>query len=143
MQKVFSDIEENKTGEIVEFILTITPPPTVITFTGEVGAGKTSLIKKLVLAMGSDDDVSSPTFSLVNEYHTASNKIIYHSDWYRINKLEELYDAGIEEYLHDDNSILLIEWPEIGKELLDGINHVSIEVFHLDSGRKYIISDIS
>lgn len=77
---------------------------------GDMGVGKTTLIKSLVKALGSNDDVSSPTFSIVNEYETTHDKI-YHFDLYRIKDLEEAYNFGIEDYLYSNNWVI-IEWPE-------------------------------
>lgn len=88
----------------------------VVCFYGEMGAGKTTFIKALVKALGSNDIVSSPTFSLVNPYQTEQDNI-YHFDLYRIQNIEELYQIGIEDYL-DSNAWILIEWPEIIKDLL-------------------------
>ena len=88
----------------------------VLLINGEMGVGKTTLIKSIVKALGSHDDVSSPTFSLVNEYEN-EKKCIYHFDLYRVKTIEELFDFGIEEYLHTD-SWCLIEWPELIKEYL-------------------------
>ncbi|WP_100615814.1 tRNA (adenosine(37)-N6)-threonylcarbamoyltransferase complex ATPase subunit type 1 TsaE [Confluentibacter citreus] len=79
-------------------------------FYGNMGVGKTTLIKAIVKLLGSDDDVSSPTFSIVNEYE-AYNTLIYHFDLYRIKDVEELYNVGIEDYLFSDNWSI-IEWPE-------------------------------
>lgn len=88
----------------------------VLLINGEMGVGKTTLIKSIVKALGSHDDVSSPTFSLVNEYEN-ENECIYHFDLYRVKTIEELFDFGIEEYLLND-SWCLIEWPELLKEYL-------------------------
>ncbi|PID68625.1 MAG: tRNA (adenosine(37)-N6)-threonylcarbamoyltransferase complex ATPase subunit type 1 TsaE [Flavobacteriales bacterium] len=89
----------------------------VILFYGKMGVGKTTLIKELVQQLGSTDTASSPTFSLVNEYLTASGKHIYHFDFYRINTEEEAMDMGIEEYFYSGN-LCLIEWPDKIKNLL-------------------------
>ncbi|WP_316810547.1 tRNA (adenosine(37)-N6)-threonylcarbamoyltransferase complex ATPase subunit type 1 TsaE [Pedobacter heparinus] len=85
-------------------------------FEGEMGAGKTTLIKALAKAMGVDEVVSSPTFSIVNEYE-ANGRIIYHFDFYRIKNLQEAYDIGYEEYFYSENPCF-IEWPEKVWELL-------------------------
>lgn len=86
-------------------------------FYGEMGAGKTTLIKALVKALGASDLASSPTFSLVNEYQTDQGKI-FHFDFYRIKDEGEALDMGIEDYLNSD-SWKLIEWPQKIENLLD------------------------
>jgi len=80
----------------------------IILFNGEMGAGKTTLIKALLKAMGSGDIATSPTFSIVNEYKLPNDKV-YHFDFYRIESIEEAYNFGIEEYLNSDNW-LFMEW---------------------------------
>lgn len=84
---------------------------TIVLFKGEMGAGKTTLISHICQHYGVMDNVSSPTFSIVNEYHTSKGEIIYHFDFYRINKLSEVYDLGFEDYFFSGNKCL-IEWPE-------------------------------
>ncbi len=86
-------------------------------FYGEMGTGKTTLIKEIVKQLGVDDVAHSPTFSLVNEYLSRKGESIYHFDFYRIEKEEEAYDIGIEEYFYDQNWCL-IEWPEKVENLL-------------------------
>jgi tRNA threonylcarbamoyladenosine biosynthesis protein TsaE len=83
----------------------------VIAFHGEMGAGKTTLIKSICKALGTNDSVTSPTYSLVNEYHTESGDSIYHFDFYRIESPDEAVDMGFDEYIYS-NSFNLIEWPE-------------------------------
>ncbi|MDN6310878.1 MAG: tRNA (adenosine(37)-N6)-threonylcarbamoyltransferase complex ATPase subunit type 1 TsaE [Flavobacteriaceae bacterium] len=92
-----------------------------IIFKGDLGAGKTTLIKALVQKLGSDDLVSSPTFSIVNEYKLKASKI-YHFDFYRIENEEEAYDIGFEDYI-DADAWVFIEWPEKIPHLLDFDHH--------------------
>ncbi len=99
----------------------------VLLFDAEMGTGKTTLIKALVKALGCQDDVSSPTFSLVNEYVGTDSKI-FHFDLYRIEDTEELYDFGIEMYLEDD-AYLFVEWPQLLEPILeDSYQVVSINL---------------
>ena len=82
----------------------------VVLFKGEMGAGKTTLITEILKQMNSEDEASSPTYSLVNEYHTDYG-IVYHFDFYRINEEEEAYDMGWEEYAYSGD-FCFVEWPE-------------------------------
>ena len=84
---------------------------------GSLGAGKTTFIKALCQSLGTPDSVTSPTFTLVNEYMVPDKESIYHFDFYRINKVTELYDFGFEEYI-DSGQYCFIEWPGIAEELL-------------------------
>ncbi len=89
----------------------------ILLFYGEMGVGKTTLIKEIVSQLGSSDIVSSPTFSLVNEYHSNLSDSIFHFDFYRIVNEEEALDIGIEEYFYNNNWCL-IEWPNKVENLL-------------------------
>ena len=89
---------------------------TVFAFYGKMGAGKTTFIKAICEALGVDDVITSPTFAIVNEY-TAEDGPVYHFDFYRIKKLEEVYDMGFEDYFYS-GALCLIEWPELIEEVL-------------------------
>ena len=89
----------------------------IFAFYGSMGAGKTTIIKAICKALGAIDIVSSPTFTLVNEYRTDTGETLYHIDFYRIRKQEEVFDFGIEEYLTGD-SYCFMEWPELIEEIL-------------------------
>ena len=95
-------------------------------FYGDMGVGKTTLIKEFIKQLNCDDVVSSPTFSLVNEYHSRNGEKIYHFDFYRIEDEYEALDIGIEDYFYDNNWCL-IEWPEKVKNLLP-LNAVEIHL---------------
>ncbi len=90
---------------------------TVIAFSGEMGAGKTTFIQALCRKSGIRVEVNSPTFSLVNEYFTPQGNSIFHFDLYRIESPEELFDMGYEEYFYS-GSLCLIEWPEKASNLI-------------------------
>lgn len=93
---------------------------------GNLGVGKTVFTQSLVKKMGSEDEVSSPTYSLVNEYWSSKGKI-FHFDLYRVKDKEELFDIGIEEYL-DSGILSIIEWPEIYEEELEGLDYHEIKI---------------
>ncbi len=90
----------------------------VVLICGEMGAGKTTLIKELLSLMSVIDNVSSPTFSIINEYSTDKNEVIYHMDLYRIEDISELDNIGFFEYL-ESGKTCLIEWGEIIEEMID------------------------
>jgi tRNA threonylcarbamoyladenosine biosynthesis protein TsaE len=89
----------------------------IFAFYGAMGAGKTTIIKALCKLLGAMDIISSPSFTLVNEYRTVGGESIYHIDFYRIRKQEEVFDFGVEEYLTGD-SYCFMEWPELVEEII-------------------------
>jgi tRNA threonylcarbamoyladenosine biosynthesis protein TsaE len=89
----------------------------IFAFYGEMGAGKTTFIKAVCKSMGVTGTITSPTFSLVNEYKTDNGMTIYHFDFYRIENIEEVYDFGYEDYFYSDK-MCFIEWPELVETLL-------------------------
>lgn len=106
-------------------------------FYGNMGVGKTTLIKAIVKQLGCNDEVSSPTFSIINEYEINNDKI-FHFDLYRIKDLEEAYNFGIEDYL-DSNHYIFIEWPEkIENILTDQLDKISIEIVS-EENRKLLL----
>ena len=91
---------------------------TVFAFYGKMGAGKTTFVKEVCTLLGVTDNIASPTFAIVNEYRSAiAGELIYHFDFYRIKKLEEVYDLGYEDYFYS-GALCFIEWPELIEELL-------------------------
>jgi tRNA threonylcarbamoyladenosine biosynthesis protein TsaE len=106
----------------------------VLLFYGEMGVGKTTLIGEIVKELGCASDVSSPTFSIVNEYEI-NEGLVYHFDFYRIENEEEVYDIGFEDYVDSDNWIF-IEWPEkISSLIPDHVNEIHLEKVD-DNSRK-------
>ena len=97
----------------------------IFLFSGEVGAGKTHLIKQLSRAIGIESQVQSPTFGIVHDYRSDFGKV-QHSDWYRLNSAQELFEMGIYEALESD--IWFIEWPEIGMALLQEFSFVHVHI---------------
>ena len=98
----------------------------ILLLKGNLGAGKTTFSQSLVKKLGSKDEVTSPTYAIVNEYHTSEGPI-FHFDLYRMKSLEEVYDIGIDEYL-DRAKFCIIEWPEIFEdEFQDAFHEMTIE----------------
>jgi tRNA threonylcarbamoyladenosine biosynthesis protein TsaE len=118
------------------------PDRRVFTFTGDLGAGKTTFIKALCKELKVTDVTSSPTFAVVNEYRTEQKGAVYHFDLYRMKSLSEVFDTGIEEYLYSGN-YCFIEWPDRAEDLIPGeavrvvinviddIRHIGAEAFTL------------
>jgi tRNA threonylcarbamoyladenosine biosynthesis protein TsaE len=103
--------------EFVQYISSSDLQSNIFAFFGQMGAGKTTFIKSICKELGVADAVNSPTFTIVNEYRAAKGFPIYHFDFYRINKIAEAYDIGIDEYFSGDG-LCLIEWPEKINEIL-------------------------
>ncbi|TVZ54972.1 tRNA threonylcarbamoyladenosine biosynthesis protein TsaE [Lutibacter sp. Hel_I_33_5] len=108
----------------------------ILLFYGEMGVGKTTLIKEICTVLEIEDIAHSPTFSLVNEYQTKKGEIVYHFDFYRIEDENEALDMGIEDYLYT-NHWCLIEWPENVKNLLP-LETVEIHISLLEDGKRNI-----
>ncbi|WP_445747273.1 tRNA (adenosine(37)-N6)-threonylcarbamoyltransferase complex ATPase subunit type 1 TsaE [Polaribacter sp.] len=106
-------------------------------FYGEMGVGKTTLIKEICLQLGVTDNISSPTFSLVNEYQTTKNEQVYHFDFYRITDETEALDIGIDDYFYN-NDWCLIEWPQNIKNLLP-LNAIEIHLSMKANGKRNIL----
>ena len=122
--------------EVAKEILKLHVDKKVFLFNGNMGAGKTTLIKELCYQLGVKDSITSPTFSLVNEYQ-GSESPVYHFDFYRLENVTEAYDMGAEEYFFSDN-YCFIEWPEIISNLLPASNKcVSIDIFVKEQTRSF------
>ena len=111
MEKVFNNVSLSELESIAKELSVLLQKTKVVLFYGHMGAGKTTFINVLCDVLGINGSTSSPTFSIVNEYHTRSNEILYHFDFYRLKTEEEAYDLGYEDYLYSGN-VCLVEWPE-------------------------------
>lgn len=132
------DIKNTNTiGEAAKEFIATMGDHTVFAFYGKMGAGKTTFIKAVCEDLQVSDVITSPTFAIVNEYRSDSGELIYHFDFYRIKKLEEVYDMGYEDYFYS-GALCFIEWPELVEELLpeDAVK-VTIEE-QIDGSRKLI-----
>ncbi len=126
--------------KVVEEMLPVLQKAKIITLTGDLGAGKTTLVKEICAQLGIDDLVSSPTFSIINEYEHAESPLkVYHMDLYRIKDEEELFNIGFEDYLFSGDFVF-IEWPQISERLLPS-ETIAIHIMIFDnSSRRLILS---
>lgn len=109
----------------------------VFAFYGKMGAGKTTFIKAICEELGVEDVITSPTFAIVNDYtSTKDDSHIYHFDFYRIKKLEEVYDMGYEDYFYS-GSLCFIEWPELIEEILPG-DAVKVTITQNEDGSRTV-----
>lgn len=109
----------------------------VFAFYGKMGAGKTTFIKAICEELGVEDVITSPTFAIVNDYtSTKDDSHIYHFDFYRIKKLEEVYDMGYEDYFYS-GSLCFIEWPELIEDILPG-DAVKVTITQNEDGSRTV-----
>lgn len=136
---------ENSTVKLGEIIADTIPQGIIIALTGELGSGKTTLSQSIIKNIMKIQDVSSPTFNIVNEYRD-KNQTVYHFDFYRLEDESELFGIGFDDYLSDKKSIMLIEWADkfldmLPKNYLEivfykGENHRDVEIKSV--GKKYV-----
>src|SRR3990167_4314847 len=118
-------------SKIAEFVNSALEKVQLLTFQGQLGAGKTTLIKNVLSQLGvAEEDVTSPTFTYVNVYKTNVGKVVYHFDLYRVDDLQMFYRLGFDEYLQDTDAIILIEWPEVVMSILP--KHLEVKIDYED-----------
>ncbi len=138
MNKIISDEKELK--EFASEIINYSKEIKVFIFNGDLGTGKTTLIKQLCVTLGVVGQTSSPTYSIVNEYLYPKGKI-YHIDLYRLDTVAEAFEVGLEDYLYSNN-YCFIEWPKIAKELLPN-DYIEINIEKIaENGRSFSIKKI-
>jgi tRNA threonylcarbamoyladenosine biosynthesis protein TsaE len=140
---VFPNSSLSEIRDIAGKIINEYPDERIFAFYGDLGAGKTTLIKALCNSLGVTEDVTSPSFAIINEYEAGGIDLIYHFDFYRIKKLEEVLDIGYEEYLYSGYYCFL-EWADKIEELLpDRYVYITITKNENDKGRKIATTFIS
>jgi len=112
--------------EVAQQLLSLLGDAKIVAFYGEMGSGKTTLIKAMCECLECVDAVNSPTFAIINEYFTKNGTTVYHFDFYRLKNIREALDIGVEEYLYSGN-LCLLEWPETIETLLPE-NHVKVRI---------------
>ncbi|MDE5694524.1 MAG: tRNA (adenosine(37)-N6)-threonylcarbamoyltransferase complex ATPase subunit type 1 TsaE, partial [Alistipes sp.] len=115
--KTIRTVAQEELPEVAAAIVELLGPRTVVALRGEMGAGKTTLIREIAAQLGAADTVTSPTFAIVNQYKGADGRRICHFDFYRIDDIREAYDFGYEEYFYSGD-VCLVEWPEKIEPLL-------------------------
>ncbi|MCM1301767.1 MAG: tRNA (adenosine(37)-N6)-threonylcarbamoyltransferase complex ATPase subunit type 1 TsaE [Alistipes senegalensis] len=128
MTKTIHIASQEELPQVASAILDVAADRSVVVFRGEMGAGKTTLIREIAAQLGCTDTVTSPTFAIVNQYKGADDRTVYHFDFYRIDDPREAYDLGYEEYFYSGD-LCLVEWPEKIEPLLpDDVVTVRIAV---------------
>jgi tRNA threonylcarbamoyladenosine biosynthesis protein TsaE len=141
-QIVFQNCSLAELPGIAGKIMEAYPHEPVLAFYGDLGAGKTTLIKAFCNALGVTDEVTSPSFAIVNEYHCQNDELVYHFDFYRIKKLEEVLDIGYEEYLYS-GWYCFLEWADKIEELLpESFVQISVEKNENDDLRKILVRKV-
>lgn len=136
MEKVLEIDSLDELDKVAQAVLDSLDGRTVVAFDAPMGAGKTTLISRIAALLGAEDDVTSPTFAIVNQYE--GERTIYHFDMYRIERVEEALDFGSEEYL-SSGELCLVEWPEKIEPLLpEDTMVVKIEIVS-DTERRFVI----
>lgn len=142
MEKIYTINHLSELPQLARELLADYKNERIFAFCAPMGAGKTTFIKVLCETLGVTDTISSPTFSLVNEYHTTDNTKIFHFDFYRIKSVSEAYDMGYEDYFYS-NAYCFIEWPERVEELLAD-NYVKITIrIEQDEQRIFTVEKIN
>ena len=135
MVKIYLENEE-KTREIGSKLGELLTPKSVICLIGDLGAGKTTMTQSLARALGVDDYITSPTFTIVNEYE--GKMPLYHFDVYRIGSSEEMYDIGFDEYI-DGDGVCIIEWANLIEDIVPD-EYLYIEMNYKETGREMILT---
>lgn len=131
-----SDISQHQ--QAAKALMEFAKDEKVFLFDAPMGAGKTTFIKSLCSYLGVSDTMSSPTYSIVNEYDTKSNFKVYHFDLYRLKSSDELFEIGFEDYLNSNN-YLFIEWPELAIPFLDSNLRI---IIYTENNNRYLRAEI-
>lgn len=134
-----SEYNLSELNQIAEHLISAYKDQKLICFEGDLGAGKTTLIEAICRHLGSNDELSSPTFSIINEYDTDQNPL-YHMDWYRLKSIEEALNIGIEDYLYSGN-YCFIEWYQHAETLIPR-PYVLISLESISEEKRKIASQI-
>lgn len=138
MQQTFNQVGLADLPAVAKAIIELSQTHKLVAFYGQMGAGKTTLIKQICAQLGVMQEVSSPTFALVNEYETSHQQIVYHFDFYRIKNLEEVYDIGYEDYFYSNN-LCLMEWPENIEALLQNEEVLKVHIKPTEANSREVI----
>ncbi|TVR77766.1 MAG: tRNA (adenosine(37)-N6)-threonylcarbamoyltransferase complex ATPase subunit type 1 TsaE [Chitinophagaceae bacterium] len=140
--KIFENYTEQDLPEVGKLLSEMLKDTFFMTFKGDLGAGKTTLIKEILINFQLESDFSSPTYSIVNEYklNDADFRKAYHMDLYRLKHIDEAHEIGLTEYWDEDKTVCLIEWPEIAADILPE-KCINISIFVNANGSRKLIID--
>ena len=130
---IFTVKEIEELEPVADEIIQLANEYSIFCFYGDLGAGKTTLIKLICEKLNVVDTISSPTYPIINEYNTIDSRIIYHIDLYRLKSIEEALNIGIEEYLYSGN-LCFIEWPDNFESILPD-KHIKIKITKFEESR--------
>ena len=126
---------------VAQQLLSDYPTSRCFAFYAEMGSGKTTLIHALCDNLGVADNVSSPTFSIINEYEIAdTHQKVYHMDWYRLKHTEDAFEAGVQDVISIPDVYTFIEWPEIAQEILPK-HHIAVKLSLINETTRYISTE--
>lgn len=137
MKKQFI-VAQEELSEVVEYIRQCMKEHYIFTFEGVLGAGKTTLISRVLRACNIQGPITSPTFTYINRYTNVQGQTFYHFDLYRIQTVDQFLEAGFEEYLHQPESWVFIEWPGVIHPLLRHYSIVTIELSYYGVDKRLI-----
>ena len=138
MQREF---QLNEIREVAKELLAQYKSARCFAFYADMGSGKTTFIHALCDELGVLDNISSPTFSVINEYAAKDGLAVYHMDWYRLKNAEDAFEAGVQDILQQEEAMVFIEWPEIAEELLD-FSYVKVNLEPIDSNTRRLEAEL-
>lgn len=133
-------LEKNQLSQATDLLMSLKDQYPIITFTGPLGAGKTTLVKLFLAQCSVQEVVTSPTFTIMNSYHNAQGNAFYHFDLYRLSSIDDFFQSGFDEYFYQPKATVCVEWPEIIQPFLNTLNNkvCSVVLDYYDADHRQI-----